>query len=120
MADTAVTGRLTRAPEVKELGGKDLVSFTLADNWKKKDQSFTNWFVCETWDKRLGQIILDYATKGREVYVAGVQYHDEWEDKNGNKRITVKIKINTFKLLGTKAQAQEDENEDEEQIEVPF
>src|SRR2546428_11960325 len=39
------------------------------------------------------QVVRDYLTKGRQVYVEGSVRYDEWTDKDGNKRNTTKIHI---------------------------
>jgi single-strand DNA-binding protein len=39
------------------------------------------------------QVVRDYLTKGRQVYVEGSIRYDEWTDKEGKKRNTTKIHI---------------------------
>ena len=39
------------------------------------------------------QVVRDYLSKGRQVYVEGSIRYDEWTDKDGNKRNTTKIHV---------------------------
>jgi single-strand DNA-binding protein len=42
---------------------------------------------------KAAQVVRDYLTKGRQVYLEGSIRYDEWTDKDGNKRNTTKIHI---------------------------
>jgi len=104
------TGRLTRDPEVRFLANdKCVAGFALAishtytkDNAKHEDTLFLD---CEAWGK-LGEIIGQYLTKGKQVAVAGRLKLDTWEDKNGGgKRSKVKLVAESMTMLGSKPEA---------------
>jgi single-strand DNA-binding protein len=42
---------------------------------------------------KTAQVVRDYLTKGRSVYIEGTIRYDEWTDKDGNKRNTTKIRV---------------------------
>jgi single-strand DNA-binding protein len=42
---------------------------------------------------KTAQVVRDYVTKGRPVYIEGSIRYDEWTDKDGNKRNTTKIRV---------------------------
>jgi single-strand DNA-binding protein len=54
------------------------------------------------------QVVRDYLTKGRQVYLEGSIRYDEWTDKDGNKRNTTKIRISgpnsKLVLLGSRGE----------------
>jgi single-strand DNA-binding protein len=42
---------------------------------------------------KTAQVVRDYVTKGRPIYIEGSIRYDEWTDKDGNKRNTTKIRV---------------------------
>lgn len=120
MANTTLTGRIVKDPVIRTVGNTKVAKFTVADNYKKKGEQKTNWFSVEVWgDKVCEQVIEPYFTKGREVYIAGEQFHEEWEGNEGT-RMSVVIKATTFKLLSGKAKDEEPAKDEEEDDDVPF
>jgi single-strand DNA-binding protein len=100
-------GNLGRDPEVRYTpSGTAVANFSLAttENWTNKDgekQSRTEWHRVEAWG-RLGEICGEYLSKGRQVYIEGSLQTDEWEDQEGNKRQTTKIKAWKMQMLGSR------------------
>jgi single-strand DNA-binding protein len=89
-------------------------------NWTNKDgepQSRTEWHRIEAWG-RLGEICGEYLSKGRQVYIEGSLQTDEWEDQEGNKRQTTKIKAWKMQMLGSRGPA-ESLREEEDKAEEP-
>jgi single-strand DNA-binding protein len=91
-------GNLGRDPEMRYTqAGEPIANFTLATNerWTDKTgnkQERTEWHRVEVFGKQ-AQIVRDYLTKGRSVYIEGSIRYDEWTDKDGNKRNTTKIRV---------------------------
>jgi single-strand DNA-binding protein len=91
-------GNLGRDPEIRYTqGGEPIANFSLATNeaWTDKSgqkQERTEWHRVEVFGKA-AQVVRDYLSKGRQVYVEGSIRYDEWTDKDGNKRNTTKIHI---------------------------
>jgi single-strand DNA-binding protein len=110
-------GNLGRDPEVRYTpSGTAVANFSLAttENWTNKDgekQSRTEWHRIEAWG-RLGEICGEYLSKGSQVYIEGSIRTDEWEDQEGNKRQTTKIRAWRMQMLGSRAQAESLSNED--------
>lgn len=100
-------GNLGRDPELRYTGnGTAVANFSVAttENWTNKDgekQSRTEWHRVEAWG-RLGEICGEYLAKGRQVYIEGSLQTDEWEDQEGNKRQTTKIKAWKMQMLGSR------------------
>jgi single-strand binding protein len=78
-------GRLTRDPEQRTTtSGKNVVSFSIAvDRQSQDDQA--DFFNITAWDK-LGDLVMQYLSKGRRVLIQGRLRQDSWEDKDTGKR----------------------------------
>ncbi len=91
-------GNLGRDPEIRYTqSGEPIANFTLATNevWNDKSgqrQERTEWHRVEVFGKP-AQVVRDYLSKGRQVYIEGSIRYDEWTDKDGNKRNTTKIRV---------------------------
>jgi len=102
-------GNVGKAPEVRFVGNSAVADFSVACNekWKDKNgqqQERTEWVRCTAWGK-LAEVCGQYLEKGRQVYVAGRMQTDEFE-KDGVKRYSTKIVVETMKMLGGKGDRQ--------------
>ena len=84
-------GRLTRDPEQRTTStGKIIVSFSIAVDRGGQDDS-ADFFNINAWEK-LGELVMQYMTKGRRVLVQGRLRQDRWDDKEtGNKQSRVEV-----------------------------
>lgn len=84
-------GRLTRDPEQRTTTtGKTIANFSLAVDRGGQDDS-ADFFDITAWEK-LGELVIQYLTKGRRVLVQGRLRQDSWEDKEtGKKRSRVEV-----------------------------
>lgn len=107
----ALIGNVGRDPEIRfTQAGEPIANFSLAttEKWTGKDgnkQEKTNWHRVEVFGKT-AQVVRDYVTKGKQLYLEGSVEYEDWTDKDGNKRNTTKIKVSAFNgklvLLGGK------------------
>ena len=84
-------GRLTRDPEQRTTpSGRTVVSFGIAvDRPTQDDQA--DFFDVTAWEK-LGELVVQYLSKGRRVLVQGRLRQDSWDDKEtGKKRSRVEV-----------------------------
>jgi single-strand DNA-binding protein len=94
-------GNLGRDPEMRYTqSGDPIANFSLAtsEKWTDKSgqrQERTEWHRVEVFGKQ-AQVVRDYCSKGRQLYVEGSIRYDEWTDKEGNKRNTTKIRVSGF------------------------
>ena len=133
-------GRVGRDPEIRYTqSGNPIAGFSLAtsERWKSKDgekQESTQWHKVSVFGK-MAEVVRDYVSKGKQIYIEGQVTYEEWNDKDGNKRNTTKIKVDGFNgkliLLGSKGDsnggggrgrppAQEDEGFQAKDEDVPF
>ena len=84
-------GRLTRDPESRTTpSGKTVVSFSLAVDRVGQDDA-ADFFDVTAWEK-LGDLVMQYVSKGRRVLVQGRLRQDSWDDKEtGKKRSRVEV-----------------------------
>jgi single-strand DNA-binding protein len=98
-------GNLGRDPEVRYTqSGTAVANFTLATNevWTDKGgerQERTEWHRIVVWGKQ-AEIVREYLSKGRQVYVEGSLQTRQWDDREGNKRTTTEIKAARVLMLG--------------------
>ncbi len=84
-------GRLTRDPEQRTTTtGKTIASFSVAvDRPTQDDQA--DFFNITAWEK-LGDLVMQYLSKGRRVLIQGRLRQDSWDDKeSGQKRSRVEV-----------------------------
>ncbi len=102
-----IIGRLTRDPELKYIQGGSAVanlsiasnrSYTTSSGEKREEVSY---FDCVAWGK-LGEIIVEYTSKGRRIAIEGRLQQRRWEDQNSNKRSKIEIVVENFQFLDSK------------------
>lgn len=96
-----LVGRLGRDPEMTYTpGGMAVCKFPLATSKKKKDGAeVTSWHRCTAFGKT-GEMIGQYLSKGRELYVEGELQYGQYE-KDGVTRYTTDIIVNQFSFIGS-------------------
>ena len=78
-------GRLTRDPEQRTTsGGKIIASFSIAVDRGGQDDA-ADFFNITAWEK-LGELVMQYLSKGRRVLVQGRLRQDTWDDKETGKK----------------------------------
>ena len=100
-------GRLGGNPEIRYTpDGNPVATFTVATN-----ESYTNkngeritqteWHRVVVFGK-LAEIVGEYYSKGKKVYIEGKLRTRQWEDRNGNRRWTTEIVANNLFILDSK------------------
>lgn len=98
-------GNLTRDIEIRHTSGNTAVgNFGLAVNRKFKTQSGdqreeVTFIDCEVWG-RTAEVMAQYLSKGRPVFVEGRLKLDQWEDRNGGgKRSKLSVVVENFQFI---------------------
>jgi len=103
-----VIGRLVGDPELRYTqGGAGVANFTVASNARTFDKNTNEWknktatfWRCAAWNQgekqRLGENVADALKKGDSVIVRGEVETREWEDKEGNKRSVIELRVDTI------------------------
>lgn len=111
----AVTGNLTRDPELRATqGGTAVLSFGIAVNDRRKNASgewedVPNFFECVTFGNR-ATALSDILTKGMKVSIAGKLHYSSWV-KDGQKHSKVDIIANEIDLMQNRRPQQEQQEQ---------
>ena len=101
MNRVVLLGRLTRDPELNFAAGTGtaVARFTLAVTrpFKKDETDFIN---CIAFNKR-AETIAQYLTKGRQLAVIGSIRTGSYDAKDGTKRYTTDIVVDSFEFIGS-------------------
>lgn len=99
MNSITIAGVLTRDTEVRFLpNGDPVAGFSVADNQAGKDKPAIFW-NCQLYGKR-AESLSQYLTKGQAVTVVGNITEREWNDKEGNKRKSMDVRVQDVALQG--------------------
>ena len=105
-----LVGRLGRDPETRYTsGGQAVCNFTLATDETYRDrngerQKRTEWHRIVVWGKQ-AEIAQQYLRKGSLVFIEGRIQSRQWDDREGQKRTTVEIVANNFRMLGGRGES---------------
>ena len=83
--------------------GKPVANFSLAVNesFKSRDgerKDHVEWFNCVCWGK-LGEIVGQYVTKGKQVFLEGRLQSRKYDDREGNPREVIEVVVTQLRLL---------------------
>jgi len=97
-------GNLTRDIELRHTSGNNAVgNFGLAVNRKYRTQSGekreeVTFVDCEAWGKT-AEVMSQYLSKGRAVFVEGRLKLDTWEGKDGTKQSKLRVVVDQFQFV---------------------
>jgi len=110
-----LVGNLGANPEIRYTqGGQTVANLRLAttERWTDKSgqkQEATEWHRVVVWGRQ-AEIVGQYLTKGRQVYIEGRIRTRQWQDQSGQKRFTTEIVAQNVQMLGGRGErAPEDE-----------
>lgn len=98
-------GNLGVDPELRYTpSGKAVTTFRLAttDRWKGDDgqqKESTVWHNIVAWGRQ-AEVMKEYLSKGRQVYIEGRIQNRSYDDKEGNKRYISEVVVQNFQFLG--------------------
>lgn len=104
-----IIGNITRDIELKSTqSGQSVCSFGVATNrsWKNKDgqkQEDVQFHNVVAWGK-LAEIIAQYMSKGKKIYIDGRLQTREYETKDGQTRRSTEIVAENMIMLGSKGE----------------
>ena len=104
MNSISISGSLGKDSELKQTTNGDYIcNFSIADS-QGRDKP-TIWWNCQLWGKR-SQSLSEYLMKGQAVTVVGTVTEREWQDKEGNKRKSMDVRVNDIALQGGRKDAE--------------
>lgn len=106
----AVTGNLTRDPELKQTQGGSVCKMRVAVNTRRKQDNewvdAPNYFDVIVWGAQ-GENAAQYLSKGRKVAITGKLRWREWESNDGGKRQSVEIHADNVAFIGGREERQQ-------------
>ena len=100
-----LVGNLGANPEMRfTQGGQPVANLRIAttERWTDKSgqkQESTEWHRVVVWGKQ-AEIVGQYLTKGRQVYIEGRIRTRQWQDQQGQKRYTTEVVAQRVQMLG--------------------
>lgn len=107
-----IKGRLTKQPELRRTtNGTAACTVSVAVDRGYGDHKTTDFFDCVFW-KQGAEFVSQYFTKGQEILVQGEMQSRQYQDKNGNNRISWEIGNAHAEFCGSKQDNQKAPNRD--------
>jgi single-strand DNA-binding protein len=109
-----LVGNLGANPEMRfTQGGQAVANLRIAttERWTDRagqKQEATEWHRVVVWGKQ-AEIVGQYLTKGRQVYIEGSIRTRQWQDQQGQKRYTTEIVARNVQMLGGRGERAADE-----------
>lgn len=101
MNSNVLMGRATSSIELKQTqAGKSVVNFSLAVK-RPYTKDTTDFFNICAWEKT-AELLAKYVKKGDQICIRGYLTNREWQDKQGNKRISTEIIAEEIDFVGGK------------------
>ena len=100
-----IVGYLGKDPEIRYTPqGIAVCNFSIATTERRKDktgepQDITTWFSATTW-RQQAEFANQYLSKGKQVYLEGKLTQEEYTDREGVKRQSLKVTVTEIHLLG--------------------
>ncbi len=98
-------GHVGRDPETRQAGTDNTVTtFSIATTKKDKKSGTdkTTWLRINAWN-RTGEVIAEHVKKGQQLYVEGELTSEEYQDKDGNTRTSLEVRLENFQFCGGKS-----------------
>lgn len=99
-------GNLTRDPQLKYLPSQTaVVEFGIATNRRFKsgsgeDREEVTFVDCSAFGRQ-AEVINQYCTRGKPIFIEGRLKYDQWENKQGGgKRSRLTVVVENFQLMG--------------------
>ena len=97
-------GRFARDPECKYIGDRKVANFTLAVDRGRKNangEREADFIECAAWGSS-AEFVQKWFAKGMMAIVVGRIQTRHWEDRNGNKRVSVGVQVDEITFGETK------------------
>lgn len=99
-----IGGRLVSDPELKKTqGGVSVLTFSVAINRKKQNETVTDFIDCVAW-KESAEFISKYFRKGSSICISGTLQKRQYE-KNGEKRYTTEVIVYETFFVDSKSES---------------
>jgi|TARA_Y100000289_G_C3925147_1_gene152841 single-strand DNA-binding protein len=109
MADVSLYGRLTKDPEIRQVGDKTVAVFSVADGdyfYQKKDtEKQSLYFDCEAWGRQ-ADTVQSFFNKGNRIKVSGQLCPNNFTGKTGEVVKRQVLRVDRVTLVESKSESQ--------------
>lgn len=84
--------------------GDAVAQFSFALTSGYGDKAITTWLTCNLWGKR-AETLAPMLTKGTKVGVTGELTNRQYQDKEGNTKYSLELRVSDVTLIGSKPEA---------------
>lgn len=104
-----IVGYLGRDPDMRYTPqGTAVCNFSVATTERRKDKSgdfqdVTTWFNVSLWGNR-AETVNQYLSKGKLVYLEGRLTQREYQDKDGNTKISLDVNASELQFIGARGE----------------
>lgn len=119
--NVVLIGRITKDLELRTTTtGNSVLSFTLAVNrdFVKDGQQDADFIQCQAWNKT-AELMNEYLHKGSMIAVQGRLSVREYQDKNGDKKWSTEVVVNSVQFLEPKQQGQSKPRQEVKEKPIP-
>ena len=103
MIDLTIIGNIGADAEMKDFGDHKCISFRVAHTRKSKDgQKRTTWVSVLKYTTEESPRLLQWLTKGTQVYVEGEPSVRAWTDAQGNAQAAINLSADRIELLSSR------------------
>lgn len=105
-----LVGRLVTDPDLRFTpgDGKAICRFRIAVK-RPYDKEKSDFISCSCWNKT-AETIANYFTKGRQIAISGAIRTGSYDAKDGTKRYTTDVAVESFEFVGNKGNSSENTN----------
>jgi single-strand DNA-binding protein len=107
MANLSIHGNIGRAPELRQAGASQVLSFSVADKgfvYSKTGDAPPQWYDVEVWGREAERLSTVLA-KGSSVVVYGQLIQRPYAKKDGTPGLALDVKAHAIEFAGRKADA---------------
>ena len=101
MNHVILMGRMVRGPELRHTqSGTPVATFALAVD-RQFNKGKVDWIDCVAW-RSTAEFVSKYFSKGKMCAVHGTLQNRDWTDKDGNKRRSAEVIVDSVYFCGDK------------------
>lgn len=101
-----IVGNVGKKPEIREVNGKKVASFSVATTFGYGTNSVTDWHNVTAWEKK-AELIEKFVGSGFPILVSGPMRYRTYKRNDGVEVRVAEILANDVQLLGSKNEGKE-------------
>lgn len=96
MLEMQIIGHIGQDAIINNMEGGSVAYFSVAHSEKRGESTVTVWVDCSLWDR---EKVFPYLKRGAQVWLRGFPTVKMYEDKEGQKRCTLRLNAHSVQLV---------------------